>query len=229
MKPKFIVPFKHEPKNRIATIGNEHDLGAIELPQYGMLLPGEKIQIEEANLITADSRNKEVGLLAQSIFDRLPGCAITATKIDLMIRELQDGYQQPGIPAEIADKPKAIAEFLEASLTAFEAKIASHREILAEFMGEIIAQSKHFAQENLRRFEVYATVIASERISGFQGITYEELCEAFKSKELIDRLGLFGIWEDAGVLYSETDYAKNDAQKPVAEPLVERTEAELAK
>ncbi|MEY4931465.1 MAG: hypothetical protein RI909_2189, partial [Bacteroidota bacterium] len=137
--------------------------------------------------------------------------------------------QQPAIPAEIAENPKAIAEFLEASLTFFEAKIASHREILAEFMDEIIAQSKHFAQENLRRFEVYATVIASERISGFQGITYEELCEAFKSKELIDRLGLFGIWEDAGVLYSETDYAKNDAQKPVAEPLVERTEAELAK
>ncbi|MGL5060911.1 MAG: hypothetical protein ACRC62_13125 [Microcoleus sp.] len=230
MSSKFIVPFKYQPKNQVALIGNEHTLGAIEVPQYGMLLPGEQVRIEEANLITVESRDKAVAVLAKSIFDRLPATetTLTATKIDLMIHELQDGYQRPAIPAKIKDNESAIDEYLAESLKEFELKILSHRELLAEFMDEILELSKHFAKEQLRRYEVYATVIVSERIPELKGITYPELCEALKSKELLDRLGLFGIWEHDGILYSEQDIAKRDA---AGEPkvLVEKTEAELAK
>lgn len=226
---KFIVPFKYQPKNQIALIGNEHSLGGLEIPQYGMLLPGEQVRIEEADLITVESKDKAVALLAKSIFDRLPPTenTLTATKIDLMIHELQDGYQRPAIPKELKDDEAAIAEYLAPSIKEFESKILSHRELLNDFMEEILDLSKLFAKEQIRRYEVYATVVVSERIPELKGITYPELCEALKSKELLDRLGLFGIWEHDGVLYTEQAISKKDATDGKA--LIEKTEAELAK
>ena len=91
--------------------------------------------------------------------------------------------------------------------------------------------SAQIAREEDRRYEVYATVIASNRIAGLEGISYADLNDAMKSPSLLVRLGLFGIYEDRGQLYEESAIgATEDATPAVSTPApAPKTQDEVVK
>jgi hypothetical protein len=248
----YNIPFAFEQKDNLVMVGNRQ-INGFRVPSYGMLLPGEQAEIDKAELITAQSRDRDVALLARSIYERESlkegGAVLSFPRIELMIREMQATYTPPALtselkklkrsieafqksnpgedlPIELQEYQDRIDDYYEPDLKLRDGNLKSYRESLADYIDEIYELSKKFAKEDDRRYEVHAVVIARNRL-GLEGITYPELCEQLKSYALVLRLGMFGIYEASGLTYDEADFNSNPA--PVSEPLTERSEAELAK
>lgn len=222
----YIIPFVTEPQKRIAIVGKP-EMGVLNIPQYKMLLTIEKVEVEAAELWTVETQDRYIATLAKEIYDNAPrkdralevsqsltpsgskvivspqnddAPALSLHEYDRVIRELMAGYISSNVPADCADKEAFLAD----DFSAYEKRKSDNQNLVFAYLVKINELSAQIAREEDRRYEVYATVIASHRIPGLEGISYADLNDAMKSPSLLVRLGLFGIYEDRGQLYDET-------------------------
>ena len=249
----YIIPFITEPQKRVAIVGKP-EMGILNIPQYKMLLTIEKVEVEAAELWTIETQDRYIATLAKEIYDNefqkerplkvaqsldpsgskvivLPQVyeapTLSLHEYDRVIRELMAGYISAEVPKDCADEEV----FLAADFSAYENKKANNQNLVFAYLVKINELSAQIAREEDRRYEVYATVIASHRIAGLEGISYADLNDAMKSPSLLVRLGLFGIYEDRGQLYEESAIgATEDATPAVPTPApAPKTQDEVVK
>ena len=249
----YIIPFITEPQKRVAIVGKP-EMGILNIPQYKMLLTIEKVEVEAAELWTIETQDRYIATLAKEIYDNEPkkdralevsqSLTPSGSKVivvpqaddtptlslheyDRVIRELMAGYISAEVPKDCTDEEA----FLAADFSDYEKRKSSNQSLVFAYLVKINELSTQIAREEDRRYEVYATVIASHRIAGLEGISYADLNDAMKSPSLLVRLGLFGIYEDRGQLYEEsaigaTEDATPAAPTPAAAP---KTQDEVVK
>ena len=224
---KFIIPFKTKPQENIATIGKD-GLGTLEVPQYKMLTTSEKAAIEGADLWTIEVKDRETAKLAKEIYDAESGnmhSSRTFSDYDRIIREMQNGYTMPTVPIGCADEEAFLAD----DFKAYEKRNFDNRNAVSSYLGKIGELSAQIAREDDRRYEVYATVIANNRLVGLEEITYSELSDTLKNPDLTLRLGLFGIYEEQGRTYHENLIGASDEKKEETPAVEPKTQDEVLK
>ena len=226
---KFIIPFKTKPQENIATIGKD-GMGTLEVPQYKMLTTSEKAAIEGADLWTIEVKDRETAKLAKEIYDaesiKSSDLTYSFSDYDRIIREMQNGYVLPTVPARLFVDKDA---FLEDDFKAYEQRNFDNRNLVVAYLGKIEELSARIAREDDRRYEVYATTIANHRLVGLEDITYPELSDTLKNPDLTLRLGLFGIYEDQGRTYHENLIGASDEKKEETPAVEPKTQDEVLK
>lgn len=225
---KFIIPFKTKPQENTAIIGKE-GMGTLEVPQYKMLTTSEKAAIEDADLWTIEVKDRETAKLAKEIYDaesvKSSELAYSFSDYDRIIREMQNGYTMPSVPIGCADEEA----FLVDDFKAYEKRNFDNRNAVSSYLGKIGELSAQIAREDDRRYEVYATTIANNRLVGLEEITYSELSDTLKNPDLTLRLGLFGIYEEQGRTYHENLIGASDEKEEKTQTPLPKTQDEVVK
>ena len=225
---KFIIPFKTKPQENTAIIGKE-GMGTLEVSQYKMLTTSEKAAIEDADLWTIEVKDRETAKLAKEIYDaesvKSSDLAYSFSDYDRIIREMQNGYTMPSVPIGCADEEAFLAD----DFKAYEKRNFDSRNVVSSYLGKIGELSAQIAREDDRRYEVYAKVIANNRLVGLEEITYSELSDTLKNPDLTLRLGLFGIYEEQGRTYHENLIGASDEKEEKAKEAVPKTQDEVVK
>ena len=232
---KFIIPFKTKPQENIATIGKD-GMGTLEVPQYKMLTTSEKAAIESADLWTIEVKDRETAKLAKEIYDAELAKSGERTGIgylhnysfsdyDRIIREMQNGYTMPTVPTDCTDEEAFLAD----DFKAYEKRNFDSRNVVSSYLGKIGELSAQIAREDDRRYEVYARVIANNRLVGLEEITYSELSDTLKNPDLTLRLGLFGIYEEQGRTYHENLIGASDEKEEKTQATAPKTQDEVLK